>query len=640
YCFLTVPVPTLATVYLLTAKNLTLIQISDNAFLMCQVGCFIAKFLPRNGWLNFILVVFAFGSWVTTPFFRTKDAYQLPVQVWLPFNATSDAKTFFLTYSCVAAGVGNGAFVSAVMDPLIAGLACQATGQLLVLKDNLQYLDEYVNEEVSKRIRSNSIEEKKLLKPKIMYQMIKRCIKHHNIIIEYIQRYEDTYSIPVFTQFMASILVICNACLQFSMSNTLTDAIYMGHWYEYDITSRKALILLMERSKKPLIVTAGKILDLSLVTFTTLRIMRILGLYPLQRHKKLYTLYAYVVYCFLTVPVPTLATVYLFTAENVTLAQISDNAFLICQLGCFIAKFLPFMRNADKIRRSIYMLESPIFLNCTKKQEAILNEHIRICRRNAWLNLILVSFSVGSWAIAPFVRNKNTYQLPLHVWLPYNATSNAKTYFTTYFCVIAGVANGAFSSAVIDPLIAGLAYQATGQLLVLKDKLQHLDEYVDDEILKISKNGTNFKTNKTKRLKELIMYQKIKQCIQHHSAIIDYVESYEDTYSAPVFTQFVASVLVICNACLQLSMVKPFTFQFFVMIIFLVTMLTEIFLYSYYGTTLFEESNTLTDAIYMGHWYEYDINSKKALIVLMERSKKPMIVTAGKILDLSLVTFT
>jgi hypothetical protein len=42
----------------------------------------------------------------------------------------------------------------------------------------------------------------------------------------------------------------------------------------------------------------------------------------------------------------------------------------------------------------------------------------------------------------------------------------------------------------------------------------------------------------------------------------------------------------------------------------------------------------------MGRWYDYDLKSKKALIVLMERSKRPMIITAGKILDLSLVTFT
>jgi hypothetical protein len=42
----------------------------------------------------------------------------------------------------------------------------------------------------------------------------------------------------------------------------------------------------------------------------------------------------------------------------------------------------------------------------------------------------------------------------------------------------------------------------------------------------------------------------------------------------------------------------------------------------------------------MGQWYDYEEKAKKSLIILMERSKRPMIVTAGKILDLSLVTFT
>ncbi|XP_068909852.1 odorant receptor Or2-like [Tenebrio molitor] len=53
-------------------------------------------------------------------------------------------------------------------------------------------------------------------------------------------------------------------------SNTVTDAIYMGKWYNYDMTCRKALIVLMERSKRPMVVTAGKILDLSLISFTTI----------------------------------------------------------------------------------------------------------------------------------------------------------------------------------------------------------------------------------------------------------------------------------------------------------------------------------------------------------------------------------
>jgi hypothetical protein len=84
--------------------------------------------------------------------------------------------------------------------------------------------------------------------------------------------------------------------------------------------------------------------------------------------------------------------------------------------------------------------------------------------------------------------------------------------------------------------------------------------------------------------------------------------------------------------------------------------LGEIYFYCYYGTLLFEEvprrgdfiktlivflqNKSLTDGIYMAKWYELDEKSKKALIILMERSKKPMVVTASKLLNLTLATFT
>jgi hypothetical protein len=51
----------------------------------------------------------------------------------------------------------------------------------------------------------------------------------------------------------------------------LSSAIYMSKWYEYGVTSKRALIILMERSKKPMVVVAGKVFDLSLQTFTTVR---------------------------------------------------------------------------------------------------------------------------------------------------------------------------------------------------------------------------------------------------------------------------------------------------------------------------------------------------------------------------------
>lgn len=47
------------------------------------------------------------------------------------------------------------------------------------------------------------------------------------------------------------------------------DAVCNGSWYKYDTKVRKTLIIFMERSKKPLIITAGKVVTLTLETYTS-----------------------------------------------------------------------------------------------------------------------------------------------------------------------------------------------------------------------------------------------------------------------------------------------------------------------------------------------------------------------------------
>lgn len=42
----------------------------------------------------------------------------------------------------------------------------------------------------------------------------------------------------------------------------------------------------------------------------------------------------------------------------------------------------------------------------------------------------------------------------------------------------------------------------------------------------------------------------------------------------------------------------------------------------------------------MGNWYDYDKKSKQALTILMERAKRPTILISGKLVELSLITFS
>ncbi|RZC33174.1 7tm 6 domain containing protein [Asbolus verrucosus] len=255
YWFCTVSVPTLASIHLMVGENVDVVQISDSSFMIIQVGCFIFKLLPfiHNGdevrnsiymmetlftsypenqrklineckkichqitWLFFGFCILSLILFATIPLFG--HGRKFPIEIWLPFNAKLKVSTYvgsyiFITLESVL-GIGNGAASNGVIDPLIAGLACFGATQLRILQNNLQHLDKYVNEKIATQVE------------------------------------------PFTFKF-------------FFMSNSITTAIYMSNWYEYDINSKKALIVLMERSQKPMIVTAGKILDLSLVTFTTI----------------------------------------------------------------------------------------------------------------------------------------------------------------------------------------------------------------------------------------------------------------------------------------------------------------------------------------------------------------------------------
>ncbi|RZB40570.1 7tm 6 domain containing protein, partial [Asbolus verrucosus] len=124
-----------------------------------------------------------------------------------------------------------------------------------VLKNNLQNLGEYADEQISQMGKQNSYQ-RKIIKSEIIYDQVRHCLNHHKAILWYVELMNNQ-GIKFALQF-------------FQKSNTLITSVYMGNWYEYDIKSRKALIILKESSKKPMIAVAGKLFELSLGSFVTI----------------------------------------------------------------------------------------------------------------------------------------------------------------------------------------------------------------------------------------------------------------------------------------------------------------------------------------------------------------------------------
>ncbi|XP_044259474.1 odorant receptor Or2-like [Tribolium madens] len=363
-----------------------------------------------------------------------------------------------------------------------------------------------------------------------------------------------------------------------------------------------------------------------------INVLRVSGLYLPDKFKSLYQVYTYVTYFLLVIPVPILECVNLLVQEQITFRQIADNAFLIAELGCFIPKYWPFVRHGERLKRCIHYFSAPIFKTDKKEHKEILKDCVKVCHYSTAFYFASVTAGFCSWSIRPIYWQNHIF--PTDIWLPFDPHTAPKLHVAcVYFYLVLAVGYGAYTSAAIDSMVPCLAYQATSQIKILKNNLKYLGEQVDEEL-------ASHTPNLDPSIKAKLMYKKIRRCVIHHEHILAFVKEYEECFSQVAFSQFIGGVVVFCVSCLQLTIVDILSFDFLAMMMYLIAMLSEVYLYCHFGTIFYHESDTIRDAIYLGKWYEFDIKSKKALNILMERLKKPLNIRCGKILDMSLVTFT
>ncbi|XP_023310033.1 odorant receptor Or1-like [Anoplophora glabripennis] len=364
-------------------------------------------------------------------------------------------------------------------------------------------------------------------------------------------------------------------------------------------------------------------------------IMKIFGLYPFDSWPEIYKLYSFIFYLVFTFITPALIVVLLVVRAEESIQIIRQDGFMMVELITLTMKMLPCKVNPEGTRRTMYALKQRIFNSQLPEQDWILAETVDNCRFVFLTYCTSCVFTVLCWACVPLVYEVRRF--PITVWLPFDPFENTPIYFSLYIFLVLVVVNAGVDNICVDTLLAFQVYHAASQIKILKDTLAHLGERAEEQILK---EGKSLSLEDKDNLKNNIIYKKICHCVDHYEAIYKFVEDLETTYSFIVFSQMIATIVVICICCLRFTVDIPFTMPFFGTATFTAAALIEIFLYCYSGTLLYEESNSVINAIYMSEWYTYDEKSKKALLTLMERAKRPIKVTAGKLLDLSLATFT
>ncbi|XP_047509913.1 LOW QUALITY PROTEIN: odorant receptor 49b-like [Pieris napi] len=212
--------------------------------------------------------------------------------------------------------------------------------------------------------------------------------------------------------------------------------------------------------------------------------------------------------------------------------------------------------------------------------------------------------------------------------MPIN-TEKSPHYEIGYLYQVISIYISALLFCAVDSSTLSMIMFGCAELEIIIDKIQKIR---DIPISRVNKSDCRKRLTENNKL--------FMECVRHHQCVVKFIELVEDTYHANIFFQLSGSVGIICIIGLRIVMTEPSSVQFYSMLNYMLTILSQLFLYCWCGNELTSMSQNLREFLYLCPWYEQNIpHFRRSLIIAMERMKRPIIFKAGRYIPLSRPTF-
>ena len=184
-----------------------------------------------------------------------------------------------------------------------------------------------------------------------------------------------------------------------------------------------------------------------------------------------------------------------------------------------------------------------------------------------------------------------------------------------YFISASSVAVMALEMGMLDTLFVGLVI--------------YVRAHFTDLLLMIERDGQEQENPDAQE-------ESIRRCIEYHKQVLSLVDRVQGAMSATIFAQYMAGTFLLCTIIFQTREGENIP----VYVSFLFGCTTQLFMYSYYGSHLKEESVRVAERIYSDlNWYERPPRIRKLLLFFLLRAQRPAKLTALNFFDCSLDTF-
>uniref|UniRef100_A0A0K8TU69 Odorant receptor n=1 Tax=Epiphyas postvittana TaxID=65032 RepID=A0A0K8TU69_EPIPO len=251
---------------------------------------------------------------------------------------------------------------------------------------------------------------------------------------------------------------------------------------------------------------------------------------------------------------------------------------------------------------------------------------VKSCDRETSLQQLLY-FCLTTVTVAGWAGSAEKNQLPLRAWYPYD-TSKSPAYELTYVHQVGALFIAAYLNVGKDTLVTALIAQCRCRLRLLGLGLRTLCE----DLVPGEQGMLTPEQEKT-------AWSRLRVVVQRHQAALEASSLLQECFSAPIFAQFLVSMVIICVTAFQLAAQTGNLVRLFSMGTYLLNMTFQVFLYCYQGNQLSEESIEIAGAAYSCPWYSCSTKLRRGLLVVMVRTRRAARLTAGGFTTLQLTSF-
>ncbi|RVE42000.1 hypothetical protein evm_013345 [Chilo suppressalis] len=299
---------------------------------------------------------------------------------------------------------------------------------------------------------------------------------------------------------------------------------------------------------------------------------------------------------------------------------------LLCHITSII-KQVVFYTDADRIDDMIAALDDRLFNPKESSAQALLRGTARSAQRLVrWYSSTAVATCV-MWIIFPIMYYVSGHQVEFAFWITVDHSRplmfTVLIIYSFYVTTLVGIAN-----TTMDAFMATILYQCKTQLRILRLNFENLVETANKIV-----------AANPQELYENVLMKLFLEYLEHYQQISETNNCLQDIFGTSILVQFGIGGWILCMAAYKLVSFNILSIEFASMILFITCILTELFLYCYYGNEVTVESDRVIESLYNMEWLQAPLWLKRSLVLTMERAKRPLRPVAGHLIPLSLNTF-